>query len=225
LASGRDADIFEYGPGLVLRRTRDRRSLAGEARIMAYLHDQGFPVPAVDELSDDGSDLVMERIDAPSMVEAVGRAPWTVRHQGRVLADLHHRLHEIPAPEFLAPAPVGEGDRVVHLDLHPLNVLVGRGGPVVIDWTGASRGDPDADVALAWLLMSAGAVPGGGLKAALLGWARGLLVNAFTGQFDRDRVARTLPAVLEWKVRDPHMSEQEIAGMRRLVERAGTGPR
>ena len=35
LASGRDADIFEYGSGLVLRRTRTGRSLEAEARVMA----------------------------------------------------------------------------------------------------------------------------------------------------------------------------------------------
>lgn len=34
---------------------------------------------------------------------------------------------------------MGEGDKVVHLDLHPLNVIIGPKGPVVIDWTGASR--------------------------------------------------------------------------------------
>ena len=69
LASGRDADIFEYGPGLVLRRSRRGRSMAGEARTMEYLRGHGYPVPAVEEISDDGTDLVMERIDGPSMVD------------------------------------------------------------------------------------------------------------------------------------------------------------
>ncbi len=105
LASGREADIFEYGPGLVLRRSRPARSMAGEARTMSYARDHGYPVPAVEELSDDGTDLVMERIDGPSMVEALGRRPWTVRRQGAVLAELHRRLHEIPAPDFLGAAP------------------------------------------------------------------------------------------------------------------------
>src|SRR6516164_9444873 len=85
LAAGRDADIFEYGPGLVLRRSREGRSMAQEARTMAYLHEQGYPIPAVEEVSDDGSEIVMERIDGKSMVEGIGAAPWSVRRQARVL--------------------------------------------------------------------------------------------------------------------------------------------
>lgn len=219
LASGRDADIYEHGPGLVLRRARGGRSLAAEARVMDYLHRQGYPVPAVDSLSDDGCDLVMERIDGPSMVEAVGNAPWTVRKQGAVLADLHRRLHEVAVPDFLPPAPVGKGDRVVHLDLHPLNVIVGTRGPVVIDWTGASRGDPDADVGLAWVLMAAGEIPGGRVKAKLLGAGRSLLVQSFLAGFDRRAVGALLREIVEWKVGDPHMSRREGELMRALVAR------
>ena len=36
LASGRDGDIFEFGPGLVLRRTKDGRVIEREARTIAY---------------------------------------------------------------------------------------------------------------------------------------------------------------------------------------------
>ena len=131
---------------------------------MEYLRHQGYPVPAVEELSADGGDLVMERIDGASMVEAVGRSPWAVRRQGGILADLHRRLHDVPSPDFLGPAPVGRGDRVLHLDLHPLNVLMGPKGPVVIDWANACLGDPGVDVALAWVLMSAGEIPGGRIE-------------------------------------------------------------
>jgi aminoglycoside phosphotransferase len=70
--------------------------MAGEARTMDYLRSHGYPVPAVEEISDDGTDLVMERIDGRSMVEDMGHRPWTIRRQGAVLADLHRRLHAIP---------------------------------------------------------------------------------------------------------------------------------
>jgi aminoglycoside phosphotransferase (APT) family kinase protein len=223
LASGRDADIFEYGEGLVLRRSRDGRSIASEAQTMEYLHAQGYPVPAVHEVSDDGTDLVMERIDGVSMVEAVGRAPWKVRQFGKLLASLHERLHALPAPDFLHPALVGRGDCIVHLDLHPLNVMIAESGPVVIDWTGASLGDPDIDVGLAWVLMAAGEIPDGGLKAKALGFGRSLLVNSFKSGIDVDRVSTKLRDVVTWKVNDPHMSPQEIAAMWRVVERAEAG--
>ena len=219
LASGRDCDIYEHGPNTVLRRARTGRSLELEARVMAYLHGHGYPVPAVEEVSEDGTDLVMERVDGPSMVQAIESSPWTVRRQGRLLGDLHRRLHDLAAPDFLPPAPIGAGERLVHLDLHPLNVLIGRRGPVVIDWTGASVGDPDVDVALAWALMSGGQIPGGRTAAALLGVGRRLLVGAFLSRFDRATVGAKLRDVVAWKVADPHMAEAEVAAMWQLVSR------
>jgi aminoglycoside phosphotransferase (APT) family kinase protein len=219
LASGRDADIFEYGPGFVLRRSRKGRSIEYEARVMTYLRDQGYPVPAVTEMNDDGTELVMERIEGVSMVEAIGKAPWSVRRQAKTLANLHKRLHEIAAPDFFQPAPVGRGDRVVHLDLHPLNVMIGPKGATVIDWTNAGAGDPQVDVGLAWVLIAAGEVPGRGMLATVLGWGRALLVNGFVDQFDRREVGRHLRAVVEYKEKDQNMSAAEIARMWKIVER------
>ncbi len=187
---------------------------------MAYLHQQGYPVPAVEELSDDGAELVMERIEGHSMVDAIARSPWSVRRLARTLAGLHARLHEIAAPGFLGPAPVAAGDRVVHMDLHPLNVMIGPKGAVVIDWANAGAGDPRVDVGLAWVLMAAGRVPGGRVTATLLGWGRAMLVNGFVSQFDRLEVSAVLRPVVEWKVKDPHMSEAEVAAMWKVVQRA-----
>lgn len=221
LASGRDSDIFDYGPGLVLRRSRRARSMAFEAQVMEYLRGRGYPVPAVDHLSEDGCDLVMERVDGPSMVGRLMAKPWTVRRQGAVLADLHTRLHEIEAPSFLNPALVGAGESIVHMDLHPLNVIIGPKGPVVIDWTGASRGDPAIDVALAWVLMAAGEISEGGLKTRAMGVFRGLLVNSFLARFDRHTIVSRLRAAVEWKVHDPHMSDKEQQAMWRVVSEAG----
>lgn len=220
LASGRDSDIFEYGPGLVLRRSREGHSMAMEARIMSFMRTQGYPVPAVEELSDDGFDMVMERIEGVTMVDAIGKAPWTIRRQAATLADLHRRLHDIEAPEFLPASPIGTGTKVLHLDLHPLNVMVGPNGPCVIDWPNAHRGDPDVDVGLAWVLMAAGQLPGGGLKERLMGFGRSLLVNGFLSHFDRHTVTGLLRQIVEMKVQDPHMSEVEVAGMWKVVEQA-----
>jgi aminoglycoside phosphotransferase (APT) family kinase protein len=223
LASGRDSDIFEYGRGLVLRRSREGHSMATEARTMSFMRDRGYPVPAVEELSDDGLDMVMERIEGVTMVEAIGKSPWTIRRQGATLADLHRRLHDIEAPEFLPPAPVGTGTKVIHLDLHPLNVMIGPKGVWVIDWPNARRGDPNVDIGVAWVLMAAGQIPGGGLKARLMGFGRSLLVNGFLSHFDRLEVGRLVRQIVEMKVQDPHMSEAEIAGMWNVVQQAEAG--
>ena len=151
---------------------------------MEYARANGYPVPAVEEISDDGTDLVMERLTGPSMVVAISRRPWTLLHHASVLADLHRRLHDIPAPHWLPPAPCGEGDRLLHLDLHPLNVMLAARGPVVIDWPNAARGEGPIDVALTWVLLASGGIPFGRVKAAALGRGRAILVNRFLRDFD-----------------------------------------
>ena len=47
LAEGRDSEIYEHGPGRVLRLPRDGRSLVAEADIMRFAGEHGYPVPGV----------------------------------------------------------------------------------------------------------------------------------------------------------------------------------
>jgi aminoglycoside phosphotransferase (APT) family kinase protein len=220
LAAGRDCDIFEYAPGLVLRRSRVGRSMAAEARTMDYVRSHGYPVPAVEDISEDGADMVLERIDGPSMVGAAGRRPWAIRRYGGELADLHRRLHDIPAPDFLPAAPVGHGQSLLHLDLHPLNVVVGRRGPVVIDWPNAARGDPAVDIAIAWVLTAVAEIPGGRATRWLLERGRSQLVNGFLARFDLAPVTAALRDVVEWKVKDPNIHPDERDAMWRIVDAA-----
>jgi aminoglycoside phosphotransferase (APT) family kinase protein len=192
---------------------------------MTYLDQRGFPVPRVDEVSADGTGIVMERLDGMTMVDALGRKPWTVRRGAAVLADLHRQLHEIPAPDFLppAPAPVGAGNAIVHLDFHPLNVMMTTRGPVVIDWPLASRGDPASDVALAWALMTAGAIPVGGIRGEVMERFRSVLVTSFLRGVDEAAACRALGPAVEWKLTDAHLSGHEQAQMRSLVAMRGIG--
>jgi len=195
--------------------------MAAEARTMEYLRHHGYPVPAVEDISEDGTDLVMERIMGSSMVNVLTRRPWTIRRQGTVLADLHRALHEIPPPDFLPLAPVGPGNGFLHMDLHPLNVMISPSGPVVIDWPNAARGDPAVDVALAWVLMAAGEVPSNPVIRSVEGRARAVLVNGFLAGFGPDlgQVKRLLRDVVAFKVRDPNMSAAEQRGMWAVVEK------
>ncbi len=191
---------------------------------MDYVRSQGYPVPAVEEVSADGLNMVLERIEGADMVAVMSKRPWTIPRQGRLLADLHRRLHDVSAPDWLDDPPVGRGNCILHLDLHPLNVMIGPAGPVVIDWTGACRGDPAVDVALAWVLMAAGEAPTGRLIGTVLGRARSVLVKSFIRSFDLDDVRRIASEVVAWKVTDPHMSAAEQTRMWRVVEDAGRSP-
>ena len=189
-----------------------------EAKIMAYVAQYGYPAPRVEEISPDGSELVMERIDGPTMLEVLSRRPWLVRRNAFVLAALHERLHAIPGPEWLDPFVDG-GGRVIHLDLHPLNVIVSPKGPVLIDWANAARGAGPADVALTWLLITAAEIPGGGVQAAVGRMVRGMFVRLFLAHFDLALVRTALPAVGAWKCEDRNMRPAEVAAIRRLIAR------
>src|SRR5262249_61571386 len=110
LASGRDGDIFEFGPGLVLRRTKHGRVIEGEARTMAYAREHGYPAPQIHEVRAGGTEIVMERIEGPMLMDVMTRTPWQMGRFARLLANLHDRLHAIPGPEGVPRT--GDGDRL-----------------------------------------------------------------------------------------------------------------
>ncbi len=220
LASGRDGDIFEFAPGLVLRKTRDGRSIAHEARIMGYAADNGYPVPRIEEVRADGTEIVMERIDGPIMMDAMMRPPSRLAGHLRLLADLHDRLHQIPGPAWLPGMPDG-GDRLLHLDLHPLNVIMSPSGPVVIDWPNARRGDPMVDVALTYALISCGRVPLPRPFATIVGAVRApILKRTFARRYIGPAFYRRVTEMAELKCFDRNMAPEEIRALRRLARRS-----
>lgn len=151
IGRGRAADVYAIAPGRVLRRYRQSFDVQHEAAIMLHLDQAGFPVPKVYDA--DGSDLVMERLDGRDMLTDLGRRPWLARRYARLLADMHNRLHHVEGPAGWRQ-PLGPGDRVLHLDLHPGNVMLTSRGPVVIDWSNVAVGPAGADVAMAYLIMA-----------------------------------------------------------------------
>lgn len=220
LSSGRDGDIYELSPELVLRKTRDGRSIAHEARIMRYVEEQGFPVPHIEEVRNDGTEIVMERIDGPSMLDAMAK-PWALAAHLRMLADLHDRLHEIDGPAWLPGMPDG-GDRLLHLDLHPLNVLMSTTrGPVVIDWPNARRGDPMSDVALTFALITCARIPLPRPVAAALDAVRAPVVRrAFARRYLGPQFSGCVAEMATLKTLDPNMEPDEVTALEKLSRRA-----
>lgn len=214
LAEGRDSEIFEHGPGLVLRRARDGRSLAGEAEVMRYARSRGFPTPEVHDAGEGW--LVMERLVGPTMVEAALRRPWDLGRYGAMLASLHSQLHAIVAPPDLPHAAL-PGDRLLHRDLHPLNIILTDQGPMVIDWANAARGDPAYDVADTWVVFAIAEAPGTRLDRLLVGVGRRVLLRSFLARVDVRAAVRAIPAAVENRARDRNMTEVEQIRMRKLA--------
>ena len=92
------------------------------------------------------------------MFDELRRRPATLLAHARRLAKLQQQLAAIAAPDWMiAPGwtPDPDGDAVLHLDLHPMNVVLSPDGPVVIDWTNAAAGPAGFDASITYVVMAA----------------------------------------------------------------------
>jgi len=152
IASGRAADVYDIGNDKVLRRYRSvAPDLEHEARVMEYVADRGYPVPRVHDVN--GTDLVMDRVEGETMIDALAASPWKVVWHARLLARLQRDLARIAAPDWMLAdsADSTREQSVLHLDLHPMNVMLSADGPVVIDWTNAAGGPAGFDGAITYV--------------------------------------------------------------------------
>jgi Ser/Thr protein kinase RdoA (MazF antagonist) len=147
LASGADADVYALDDAVVVRSYRTDVDATAELAVMRHVARNGYPVPAVHRAA--GRDMWLERLHGPTMLTAVVEGTVTSGDAGVTLADLHRRLHALPPPDGTPP-----GECLLHLDLHPANVMMTPRGPVVIDWRNAGTGPPDLDVALSALILA-----------------------------------------------------------------------
>ncbi len=145
-----------------------------------HVLDVATPEPRALIEIDGRAAVVFERIDGTSMQTSVLTGDLAVAEAADLLADIHRRILACPPPSGLPAVSdriaakidsVGmisraeqqegrllveglpTGDRLLHGDLHPNNVILNESGPVVIDWFDASIGHPAADIARSKLLM------------------------------------------------------------------------
>ena len=214
VAAGRDATIYAVGADRVLRRTPDERSLVAEAATMEHVRRAGYPVPRVHRVGP--GEMELDRVEGPTMLDDLGKRPWRMHAHADTLADLHHRLHAIAAPDDLAAFPVA-GGCVVHLDLHPGNVILSAAGPSVIDWTNARRAPGEADVALTWIILAAMDVDGSAPMRALVSVFRRRFVKRFLAGAGREDARRVLAAVGDHRAGDRNIRPSERMAIEALV--------
>ena len=216
VATGATADVFAIDDQRVLRRYRSGRDASPEVALLHHVVAHGFPAPAVLQAS--GPDLVLERLHGPTLLQALTAGVVSLPDAATILTDLHSRLHAITPPDSWGPQEpeawplVASGPSVVHLDVHPGNVILTENhGPTLIDWTNARTGTAELDVALTALIVAEVAVDAGGVYSQA---ARALLA-AFLHATDISPLA-ALDEAAALRTQDPSL----VPGERELVPAA-----
>jgi aminoglycoside phosphotransferase (APT) family kinase protein len=153
-----------------------------EAEYSSAVRLAGAPVPEfLGFIDHDGlTASVYRRARGPVMWDAILVDPASAPAHGALLADLQLHLASLVPPvtvpsfadrvrckvraaarvagvtaaEVLAALPIDGPTVLCHGDLHPGNVILTAGGPMIVDWFDTGRGDPLADIARSTLLMA-----------------------------------------------------------------------
>jgi hypothetical protein len=171
--------------------------------------------------------IIYQRVQGPSLLNLMSMKPLRIGYCSRLMADLHKRIHremgmgfsplkpwleksiqETPElPADLKELCLGtlkdlpEGDRLCHFDFHPDQIIMTKGGPVIIDWLTAFQGDPLADVARTSILSTMSQVQH-------LPWHTRVLVGLARSKMNRDYIKHYLSqskgtaaiTVSKWKI-------------------------
>jgi hypothetical protein len=147
----------------------------------------GAPAPRLlDRIEQEGrAGLILERLDGRSMLAELTAHPWRFVSLATQLAHLQAGIHErtgiglptlrerlrsqIESVTELSGAArdrslallesLPDGDRMLHGDLHPGNVILTARGAVAIDWMAAASGNRAADAARTALMLELGSPP------------------------------------------------------------------
>jgi len=226
-----------------------RSAAASEAARLA-----GVATPRIESVTDiDGLPAqIMERVDGVDLFERLAANPLRLFAVARILIDVHVELHEAAAPAELVTshehfgaqiersplipddvrqraltclAELPHADIVCHGDYHPGNVLVGDSlPPTLIDWTGATRGEPAADFARTRLMLRLGELPPGAplVIRALARVGRAMLRRSYDRGYRQARPVDTA-LLAKWtlvaaSVRLGEGIESERSALLRLIE-------
>jgi Ser/Thr protein kinase RdoA (MazF antagonist) len=132
--------------------------------------------------------ILLDYVRGPSMLQTLATRPWRVFSYSKQMARLHFKIHgasiliehSIPMlKESLADkisrvtlltaeertkilsrlSTLMDGASICHGDFHPDNIIMAKDRLMTVDWITARIGNPIADVARTWLLLSMGSLP------------------------------------------------------------------
>jgi aminoglycoside phosphotransferase (APT) family kinase protein len=206
---------WERGVVLKLYRSQQwLRSREVERAAMTAARAAGGPAPAaIDVIDLEGRPgLLMERVEGDDILTAIGDRPWTIFRLGGEFGRAHAELHASKGPDAIEPVKerlarhlsesprvpaelrdramsalreLPDGDRLLHGDYHPGNVVSTKAGPRVLDWPNAAAGDPAADIARALLTLRLGEPPPGQARLVmmLLQLGRRILIGRYRSSY------------------------------------------
>lgn len=186
LAFGRQAEIYDWGEGQVLKlflsNWPDEANHEFEVSRLAFTQGARTPQPLKIIEKDGRPGIVFEKVDGPSLLRLLGERPWQVLPLARQFAELQHTVHRciasgVPSAKSELEKAIRskqqltgtiqtvilerlsklpDGDSLIHGDFHPDNVMVTEHGMVIIDWPNACGGCPLADVARTSIMLRFG---------------------------------------------------------------------
>lgn len=168
--------VFEriHGPSMLEQLLAAPESMKAMARLLADLHRRIHTQRVSDESPGTGRPGTGGRLPNQKDVLAARISRCVELSGGGLSEGVRSTLLE-------AVGRLSVGDSLCHGDFHPGNVMMTEGGPVVIDWLDASRGNPLADVARTSLLLAEASEGGGvaGHQAEAIEQYRQLYVEAY----------------------------------------------
>jgi Ser/Thr protein kinase RdoA (MazF antagonist) len=214
IGRGRSSLVFDHRDGTVIRRHHNAGyDATAEAAAMGRAAAAGVPVPLVHDVS--GPDIRMDRVDGPTLMEQLITGAVSPAEAGSILAGLHRAL-DATAADGLTKPPAA----LVHGDLHPGNVIITAGGPVLIDWTNQREDVRGLDVAISWIVLTCfdpdDSEEPAALRTALDDHRRPLVESMLAG-LDRHAATAALPAAVALRCDDRSTSDLERTRMDQLL--------
>lgn len=162
----------------------------------------GVRVPHVIDVQPDA--IVMERIEGRTTLEEIQAKPWRALHFAKELGRVHRSVLDAG---------------LIHMDFHPLNVILSPTGPVVIDWSNGGGGEAEADVAFSQVILATSETDFPRWLEPIGRLVRRFFVRAYLKGVGIRPSAERLGAAAEQRALDPHLRPGELAAVKSFQPR------
>lgn len=210
---GKVAKIFHAGVSEeMIDREYRAATLAAECGIAV-----ARPIARVD--ADDGRAILYPEVSGPTLLNHMQKGLLRARSAMRRMVKLHRHIHDCHVTELrplkqvlgtdIAYGPADpqvkeaayavldrlpDGDRLLHGDFHPANILVPPDGLTAIDWSKAAQGAATPDMLRTEMLLRFGQGPEDPLTNIARDWAARHYVRSYAGLAGNE-----LTHVREWR--------------------------